>query len=158
NKAVSACARKNGPTAASVGREIRRPVAGKTGTTDKNRSAWFIGFTPNLAGAAFYVDPDAPTTSSVPNSKVPIEVFKKTMIGSLRLLPVRNFVRPTAKMAFGNRGKPRKVTSTTDTLRDGSTVPAGGLIGVVPATWPRTARGHVTTVAAVSPGRKRPGR
>ncbi|MGH8966786.1 MAG: transglycosylase domain-containing protein, partial [Actinomycetes bacterium] len=29
-----------------------RPVAGKTGTTDKNRSAWFVGYTPQLVTAS----------------------------------------------------------------------------------------------------------
>ncbi|WP_285701289.1 transglycosylase domain-containing protein [Actinomadura sp. NBRC 104412] len=29
-----------------------RPVAGKTGTTEENRSAWFVGYTPQLATAA----------------------------------------------------------------------------------------------------------
>jgi membrane peptidoglycan carboxypeptidase len=91
-----------GPTAASVGRQIDRPISGKTGTTDVNRSAWFVGFTPNLAGAAFYVNPDAPNTSSVPNTRVPIEVFKRAMIGSLRYLPVRQFTPPTEAVAYGN--------------------------------------------------------
>lgn len=103
DRAVSACSRRNGVTAASVGRAITRPIAGKSGTTDQNRSAWFVGFTPNLAAAAFTVDPDAPSTSSVPNRKVPAEVFNATMSSALRLMPVRDFVRPTAKMAYGVR-------------------------------------------------------
>jgi membrane peptidoglycan carboxypeptidase len=33
------------------GLELNQPSAGKTGTTDSNRAVWFIGYTPNLAGA-----------------------------------------------------------------------------------------------------------
>jgi membrane peptidoglycan carboxypeptidase len=39
---------------------LNRPVAGKSGTTDGNKTAWFIGFTPQLAAAAFVADPDNP--------------------------------------------------------------------------------------------------
>jgi membrane carboxypeptidase/penicillin-binding protein len=39
---------------------MNRPVAGKSGTTDGNKTAWFIGFTPQLAAAAFVADPDNP--------------------------------------------------------------------------------------------------
>ena len=41
-----------GRTARSVYRTVRRPVAGKTGTTDNNRSAWFVGSRPALAAPA----------------------------------------------------------------------------------------------------------
>lgn len=39
---------------------MKRPVAGKSGTTDGNRTAWFVGFTPQLAAAGFVADPDNP--------------------------------------------------------------------------------------------------
>ena len=39
---------------------MKRPVAGKSGTTDGNKTAWFVGFTPQLAAAAFVADPDNP--------------------------------------------------------------------------------------------------
>ena len=42
-------------TARSAGRS-----AGKTGTTDDTRAAWFVGFTPDLAAASFIADPDNP--------------------------------------------------------------------------------------------------
>jgi membrane peptidoglycan carboxypeptidase len=47
-------------TSPMVHAEMRRPVAGKSGTTDGNKTAWFIGFTPQLAAAAFVADPDNP--------------------------------------------------------------------------------------------------
>jgi membrane peptidoglycan carboxypeptidase len=34
-----------------------RPSAGKTGTTDYRYAAWFVGYTPNMAGAVWVGDP-----------------------------------------------------------------------------------------------------
>jgi len=34
-------------------RELNRPVAGKTGTTNDNRDAWFIGYTPSLVAGVW---------------------------------------------------------------------------------------------------------
>ena len=41
----------NGTGAAA--RALGRPSAGKTGTTDMNKSAWYVGFTPQLSTAVF---------------------------------------------------------------------------------------------------------
>lgn len=38
---------------------IGRPAAGKTGTTDNNRSAWFVGYTPQISTAVMLVKQDA---------------------------------------------------------------------------------------------------
>ncbi len=38
---------------ARYARRLRRPLAGKTGTTNENRDLWFIGFTPDLVAAAW---------------------------------------------------------------------------------------------------------
>ena len=49
-------------TAAGVGfKEVGRPVAGKTGTTNESKDVWFVGFTPNLA-VGVYVGYDKPRT------------------------------------------------------------------------------------------------
>jgi membrane peptidoglycan carboxypeptidase len=32
-------------------KELGRPIAGKTGTSNDNKSAWFVGFTPSVVGA-----------------------------------------------------------------------------------------------------------
>jgi 1A family penicillin-binding protein len=44
---------KPGGTAANIGSLVNRPAAGKTGTTENNRDAWFIGYTPDLLAAVF---------------------------------------------------------------------------------------------------------
>jgi len=46
---------------ATVVREVGKPVAGKTGTTNEDKDAWFVGFTPNLA-VGCYVGYDKPRT------------------------------------------------------------------------------------------------
>lgn len=42
-----------GGTAANIGRRIPFPAAGKTGTTEANRDAWFVGYTPELLAAVY---------------------------------------------------------------------------------------------------------
>ena len=41
---------------------INRPIAGKTGTTDYNYDAWFVGFTPQLATAVWIGHAGSPRT------------------------------------------------------------------------------------------------
>lgn len=50
----------SGGTATQLAGMVGGPVAGKTGTTDSNSTAWFTGFTPNMAIASFMADPDNP--------------------------------------------------------------------------------------------------
>jgi 1A family penicillin-binding protein len=42
-----------GGTAVNVRAALDRPAAGKTGTTENNRDAWFVGYTPDLLAAVF---------------------------------------------------------------------------------------------------------
>ncbi|EXG81948.1 transglycosylase domain-containing protein [Cryptosporangium arvum] len=96
-----ACAHPGGnPTAASVGAAIDRPVAGKTGTTDDNNAAWFIGFTPNLVAASFLANPDK-YDDEVPDTKTPINVTRETLVAVLPGLPAESFTAPTNALAFG---------------------------------------------------------
>jgi len=69
------------------------PVAGKTGTTDDQKDAWFVGYTPYYS-AAVWIGSDQPVslgTGSPAASKLWSTVMKKVHEG----LPVKNFEEPS---------------------------------------------------------------
>jgi membrane peptidoglycan carboxypeptidase len=78
---------------------MNRPVAGKSGTTDGNKTAWFIGFTPQLAAAAFVADPDNPD-NVVGSSRGTISKFTvaQTLKDALKGQPKEKFARPPESM------------------------------------------------------------
>jgi membrane peptidoglycan carboxypeptidase len=83
-------------TADSVRGTVGRPVAGKTGTTDSTRSAWFAGFTPELAAASFLSDPDNPFNAVGDGlAQVPIDAVAETLRDALKGKPVRDFTPPS---------------------------------------------------------------
>ncbi len=89
-------------TSPMVHATMRRPVAGKSGTTDSNRSAWFIGFTPQLAAAAFVADPDNPE-NKVGTSRGAISKFTvaETLRDALKGRPKAKFTPPSDEMVHG---------------------------------------------------------
>jgi penicillin-binding protein 1A len=93
-------------TAAKIG----RPAAGKTGTTQQYRDAWFVGYTPDLVAAVWVGYPDAQREMlSVHGRKVtggsfPAEIWAAFMKQALAKTPKRDFDRPpgltTAKICL----------------------------------------------------------
>ena len=53
---------------------IRGPVAGKTGTSDEERDAWFVGFTPELV-VAVWVGFDTPQSLGIPSSRAAVPLW-----------------------------------------------------------------------------------
>ncbi|MEU7617147.1 transglycosylase domain-containing protein [Micromonospora rifamycinica] len=83
-------------TADSVRRTVGRPVAGKTGTTDSTRSAWFVGYTPELAAASFIADPDNPFNAvGDGQSQIPVNAVAQTLRDGLKGTPTRQFTPPS---------------------------------------------------------------
>ncbi|GAA1865831.1 transglycosylase domain-containing protein [Asanoa iriomotensis] len=83
-------------TAPSVTGTVGRPVGGKTGTTDSTRSAWFVGFTPELSAASFIADPDNPFNAvGDGQSQKPIDSVAQTLRDALKGQPVRDFPAPS---------------------------------------------------------------
>ncbi|MFI9641054.1 transglycosylase domain-containing protein [Micromonospora sp. NPDC051925] len=83
-------------TADGVRRTVGRPVAGKTGTTDSTRSAWFVGYTPELAAASFIADPDNPFNAvGDGQSQVPVNAVAQTLRDGLKGTPTRQFTPPS---------------------------------------------------------------
>ena len=65
-------------------RDLKVPLAGKTGTTNNNFDAWFIGYTSNLV-IGVYVGFDTPETLGKyeTGSKVALPIFKDFVKNSL---------------------------------------------------------------------------
>ena len=100
------------------GRGIDRPAAGKTGTTQKNLDAWFIGFTPTLSTSVWmgYQNKDVAKTfaehpvhgrSSVTGGSFPAQIWQAFMRDALRNVPVTEFSEPAPIEAVPDAAKIR---------------------------------------------------
>jgi penicillin-binding protein 1A len=76
-------------------RNIGFPLAGKTGTTNDAKDAWFIGFTPDLV-AAVYVgfDDPKPLGSHETGASVAVPIFQQFMSEAMKGKPAVPFRQP----------------------------------------------------------------
>ncbi|MCL4678787.1 MAG: penicillin-binding protein 1A [Alphaproteobacteria bacterium] len=76
-------------------KELNRPLAGKTGTTNRSNDAWFIGFSPDLAVGVF-VGFDSPRSlgKKEQGASVAVPIFKDFMGEALKGEPPVPFRRP----------------------------------------------------------------
>ncbi len=81
---VRAVERGTGGRARVAGRE----VAGKTGTTNDNRDAWFVGYAPGLSMAVWVGDDDNAAMDGVTGGTIPAEIFSDVMSAALADQPV----------------------------------------------------------------------
>ena len=83
-------------TGASVRRlGVRFPVAGKTGTTDDFKDAWFVGFSPSLvAGVWVGFDQPAPIGDDAYGSRYALPIWADFMQRAARIRPPGRFERP----------------------------------------------------------------
>ncbi|MBT2397566.1 transglycosylase domain-containing protein [Streptomyces sp. ISL-100] len=113
--------------------KLGRPVAGKTGTTDKNKSAWFVGYTPQLSTSVtlFRTDPESRKllsmngTGGVPSihgGDIPTEVWTNYMRDALKDEEVKDFPEalPIGKKA-DSAGAPTPKPSVTPSQTPSST-------------------------------------
>ena len=64
---------------------IRKPLAGKTGTTNESRDTWFVGFSPDLAVGVFVgFDKPRPLGRGETGSSVAAPIFKRFMEVALK--------------------------------------------------------------------------
>jgi membrane peptidoglycan carboxypeptidase len=94
-----------------------RDSAGKTGTTDSRRAAWFVGYTPNMAGAVWVGGPtgDVPMEhitiggqyhDKVFGGGVPGPIWRDAMTGALAGKPAPNL--PMEPVKDSHPSKPKK--------------------------------------------------
>ncbi len=107
---------------AGTGRAARlpdRPAAGKTGTTNENTAAWFVGYTPQLATAvAVYSEDQAVPLRGlfglreVSGGSLPARAWSRFTAAAMQGQPVQAFPEP-ARVGTGPPPTPTPTTYTT---------------------------------------------
>ncbi|MBE7217038.1 MAG: PBP1A family penicillin-binding protein [Caulobacteraceae bacterium] len=71
--------------------QIGRPAAGKTGTTQNGRDAWFVGFTPDYAAGVWLGDDHGRAMPDMEGGETPAQTWARFMRTAEDGLPVRGF-------------------------------------------------------------------
>lgn len=118
-----------GRTALALG----RPAAGKTGTTDDNKSAWFVGYTPQLAAAVLMAKEDAdglPVSmagtgglQTVTGGSYPAAIWTAFMTGALDGEPVVEFPPPPDGVEAPPADCPASIANAGDPVPAGCPTP-----------------------------------
>jgi len=80
---------------------LQRPVAGKTGTSQRGADAWFAGYTPDMAAAVWVGFPQGAVPMEPPRTRRrveggnwPAEIFARFGLRALADVPASDFPRP----------------------------------------------------------------
>jgi len=160
------------PGRTGKGASIGRPAAGKTGTTDESKAAWFCGYTPQLA-TAVWVGKPTPTPMrnvtinhhhyrAVYGGSLPAPIWRQVMLGALKGVAPVDFTAPP-KLDEGTKvavpdvhGLP--VDAASEQLRaagfgvvvgaavNAGPVPAGIVVGTQPAAGTQLPAGSTVTI------------
>lgn len=97
-------------------RDLNRPASGKTGTTNGNRDAWFMGFTPQLVAGVWvgYDDSQRSLGRFETGSRAAVPIWRDYMIQAMKPYPKIDFERPeNIEMARIDPGTGRLATTRT---------------------------------------------
>ncbi len=138
---VSYCLRKVVLEGTARSANFGKPAAGKTGTTQDNRDAWFVGYTPRLTAAVWMGYPGAPGQEprfmddvhgrEVTGGSFPAEIWAKFMRAATADMESGSFVTPTQfpgrelnpelELPTSTTEEDEESTTTTEDDDDGST-------------------------------------
>ena len=93
-----------------TGASIGKPAAGKTGTTDEHKDAWFVGFTPDISTAVWIGFDSDGTLDGTTGGETPATIWRLFMQDVTAKTPWKDFTRP------------RGITTATVSSRDGGLV------------------------------------
>lgn len=71
--------------------DFGRPAAGKTGTSQNYRDAWFIGFTPDVIAGVWVGNDDEKPMNRITGGVLPAEIWRRFMIAAHAQIPARDF-------------------------------------------------------------------
>jgi penicillin-binding protein 1A len=135
-----------------------RPIAGKTGTTESNTDAWFIGYSPTLTAAVWvgYRDSAQPLVNvhgvpKVNGGTLPAEIFHRFMTAALAGQPVRDFPLVTS---LPGRPLPQPPVTVVTTTTSAPSTTTTSTVPLAPTSTTAVGRSSAsTTTARASPGR-----
>ncbi len=120
---------------ATVVREVGKPVAGKTGTTNDEKDAWFVGFTPDLV-IGVYIGYDKPRhlgrNATGGHLSAPIaKDFLKAALADKPAMPFK--VPPGIKLIrvdvkTGQRATPQTPSAILEAFKPGTAPPNSGAL------------------------------
>jgi penicillin-binding protein 1A len=64
------------------------PAAGKTGTTQNSRDAWFVGYTANLTTGVWFGNDNAKATKNITGGSLPVTAWHEFMVAAHEGVPV----------------------------------------------------------------------
>jgi penicillin-binding protein 1A len=88
---------------------LPRPAAGKTGTTQDYRDAWFVGYTADLVAGVWFGNDDNKPMNKVTGGSLPAAAWRRFMLAATRSMPVRplpemSVLQATVATAEAGRG------------------------------------------------------
>ncbi|MFF5107101.1 transglycosylase domain-containing protein [Streptomyces sp. NPDC000134] len=124
---------------ATAARSAGRPAAGKTGTAEKDKAAWFAGYTPDLVTVVAVMGQDPVTAAQQPlygalglprmnGGGAPAEIWGQYTRDALQGKPVRDFDLDLQSGAYASQAPstgPSADTGTGATGDTGSATPSG---------------------------------
>ena len=105
-----------------------RPAAGKTGTTQNFRDAWFVGFTPDWVCGVWIGNDDERPMYHVTGGQLPAQIWRRMMIAAHQDLPPRDFdwLPPAPLPLPGGLGPDEAVAEGAD-ASDAADAPIAGM-------------------------------
>lgn len=87
--------------------QIGRPAAGKTGTTDEDTNAWFVGYTPNLMAGVWIGNDSQAQPLIINGTKITsgnaAQIWGNFTRRALENKPITDFVPPTTGITFDTK-------------------------------------------------------
>ncbi len=117
-------------TARAAAGKLRRPVAGKTGTSNDQHDAWFVGFTPDLLAAVWVgFDDKQGLGRGEAGARTALPIWLDFMTKALVGRPTRDFTQPPGVVI-------QRIDKTTGLLpapgQDGNTIDEVFLLDTAP--------------------------
>jgi penicillin-binding protein 1A len=99
------------------GANFGRPAAGKTGTTQDYRDAWFIGFTADYVAGVWLGNDDGTPLNRITGGSLPTQLWHNVMAAAHQGLPVRplpGLAPPEEATSVAEEGRPAESKSEED--------------------------------------------